>query len=268
MLQWTAENAGTLTTEYGNVSKQSVGTIQRPLLTLSQQGGERFFGEPALDLNDMIAPRSLRASATINILAADKLMQSPRLYATFLLWLLSELFEVAARGRAISTSRSSSSSSTRRICCSTMRPRRCCRRIEQVVRLIRSKGVGVYFITQNPLDVPETVLGQLGNRVQHALRAFTPRDQKAVKVAAETFRPNKAFNAAEVITELGVGEALLSLPRRQGRALAGRALLHRAAAAAASVRRPTRSARRSMTASPLAGKVRARSSIASRPTRC
>ena len=208
LLQWVAENAGTLTTEFGNVSKASVGTIQRQLLTLSQQGGERFFGEPALVLTDM-----MRCDASgrgmINILAADRLMQSPRLYATFLLWLLSELFESLPEVGDLDKPKFVFFFDEAHLLFDDA-PKALLSRIEQVVRLIRSKGVGIYFITQNPLDVPESVLGQLGNRVQHALRAFTPRDQKAVKVAAETFRPNKAFNAAEVITELGVGEALLS----------------------------------------------------------
>ncbi|MCC8431980.1 DUF853 domain-containing protein [Reyranella aquatilis] len=208
LLQWVAENAGTLTTEFGNVSKQSVGTIQRQLLTLSQQGGERFFGEPALDLADMIRCDAT-GRGTINILAADRLMQSPRLYATFLLWLLSELFEALPEVGDLDKPKFVFFFDEAHLLFDDA-PKALLSRIEQVVRLIRSKGVGIYFITQNPLDVPETVLGQLGNRVQHALRAFTPRDQKAVKVAAETFRPNKAFNAAEVITELGVGEALLS----------------------------------------------------------
>ncbi|MBU8873625.1 DUF853 domain-containing protein [Reyranella sp. MMS21-HV4-11] len=214
LLQWVAENAGTLTTEYGNVSKQSVGTIQRQLLTLSQQGGEKFFGEPALDLADMIRCDAA-GRGTINILAADRLMQSPRLYATFLLWLLSELFEALPEVGDLDKPKFVFFFDEAHLLFDDA-PKALLSRIEQVVRLIRSKGVGIYFITQNPLDVPETVLGQLGNRVQHALRAFTPRDQKAVKVAAETFRPNKAFNAAQVITELGVGEALLSFLDAKG----------------------------------------------------
>ncbi len=214
LLQWVAENAGTLTTEFGNVSKQSVGTIQRQLLTLSQQGGEKFFGEPALALTDMMRcdPSGLGA---INILAADRLMQSPRLYATFLLWLLSELFESLPEVGDLDKPKFVFFFDEAHLLFDDA-PKALLSRIEQVVRLIRSKGVGIYFITQNPLDVPESVLGQLGNRVQHALRAFTPRDQKAVKVAAETFRPNKAFNAAQVITELGVGEALLSFLDAKG----------------------------------------------------
>ncbi|WP_425069118.1 helicase HerA-like domain-containing protein [Reyranella sp.] len=214
LLQWVAENAGTLTTEFGNVSKASVGTIQRQLLTLSQQGGEKFFGEPALDLHDMMRCDPAGYGA-INILAADRLMQSPRLYATFLLWLLSELFESLPEVGDLDKPKFVFFFDEAHLLFDDA-PKALLSRIEQVVRLIRSKGVGVYFITQNPLDVPETVLGQLGNRVQHALRAFTPRDQRAVKVAAETFRPNKAFDAAEAITELGVGEALLSFLDAKG----------------------------------------------------
>ncbi|MDO8975769.1 helicase HerA-like domain-containing protein [Reyranella sp.] len=214
LLQWVAENAGSLTTEFGNVSKQSVGTIQRQLLTLSQQGGEGFFGEPALVLTDMIRCDPSGYGA-INILAADRLMQSPRLYATFLLWLLSELFESLPEVGDLDKPKFVFFFDEAHLLFDDA-PKALLSRIEQVVRLIRSKGVGVYFITQNPLDLPETVLGQLGNRVQHALRAFTPRDQKAVKVAAETFRPNKGFNAAQAITELGVGEALLSFLDTKG----------------------------------------------------
>jgi len=214
LLQWVAENAGSLTTEFGNVSKQSVGTIQRQLLTLSQQGGEGFFGEPALVLTDMIRCDPSGYGA-INILAADRLMQSPRLYATFLLWLLSELFESLPEVGDLDKPKFVFFFDEAHLLFDDA-PKALLSRIEQVVRLIRSKGVGVYFITQNPLDLPETVLGQLGNRVQHALRAFTPRDQRAVKVAAETFRPNKAFDAAQAITELSVGEALLSFLDAKG----------------------------------------------------
>src|SRR5262245_44279025 len=214
VLQWTAENAGSLTTRYGNVSKQSIGTIQRALLTLEQQGGERFFGEPALDLKDMIG-RDGSGTGYVNILAADKLMQSPRLYATFLLWLLSELFEVMPEIGDPERPKFVFFFDEAHLLFNDA-PRALLDKIEQVVRLIRSKGVGVYFITQNPLDIPESVLGQLGNRVQHALRAFTPKDQKAVKSAAETFRPNKKFKAAEAILELGVGEALVSFLDAKG----------------------------------------------------
>ena len=196
------------------MSKASVGTIQRQLLMLSQQGGEKFFGEPALDLHDMMRCDPSGYGA-INILAADRLMQSPRLYATFLLWLLSELFESLPEVGDLDKPKFVFFFDEAHLLFDDA-PKALLSRIEQVVRLIRSKGVGVYFITQNPLDVPETVLGQLGNRAQHALRAFTPRDQRAVKVAAETFRPNKAFDAAEAITELGVGEALLSFLDAKG----------------------------------------------------
>ena len=214
VLQWTAENAGSLTTKYGNVTKQSIGTIQRALLTLQQQGGERFFGEPALDLKDMIGLDAAGAGY-VNILAADKLMQSPRLYATFLLWLLSELFEVMPEIGDPDKPKFVFFFDEAHLLFDDA-PKALLDKIEQVVRLIRSKGVGVYFISQNPLDIPESVLGQLSNRVQHALRAFTPKDQKAVKTAAETFRPNKKFNAQAAITELGVGEALVSFLDAKG----------------------------------------------------
>jgi DNA helicase HerA-like ATPase len=214
VLQWTAENAGSLTTKYGNVSKQSIGTIQRSLLTLEQQGGARFFGEPALDLKDMIG-RDASGAGYVNVLAADRLMQSPRLYATFLLWLLSELFQVMPEIGDPERPKFVFFFDEAHLLFDDA-PKALLDKVEQVVRLIRSKGVGVYFITQNPLDVPDSVLGQLSNRVQHALRAFTPRDQKAVRTAAETFRPNKKFNAATAILELGVGEALLSFLDAKG----------------------------------------------------
>jgi uncharacterized protein len=214
VLQWTAENAGSLTTKYGNVSKQTIGTIQRALLTLESQGGARFFGEPALDLKDMIG-RDPSGAGYVNVLAADRLMQSPRLYATFLLWLLSELFEVMPEVGDPERPKFVFFFDEAHLLFDDA-PKALLDKIEQVVRLIRSKGVGIYFISQNPLDIPETVLGQLSNRVQHALRAFTPRDQKAVKTAAETFRPNKKFNAASAIVELGVGEALVSFLDAKG----------------------------------------------------
>ncbi len=214
MLQWVAENAGTLTNEFGNVSKQTVGTIQRQLLMLDQQGGEGFFGEPALDLADMIRVDN-SGLGVINVLAADRLMQNPRLYGTFLLWLLSELFEQLPEVGDLDKPKFVFFFDEAHLLFNDA-PKALLNRVEQVVRLIRSKGVGVYFITQNPLDVPETVLGQLSNRVQHALRAFTPKDQRAVKVAAETFRPNAKFNAATAIVELGVGEALLSFLDAKG----------------------------------------------------
>jgi DNA helicase HerA-like ATPase len=214
VLQWTAENAASLTTKYGNVSKQTIGTIQRALLTLQSQGGERFFGEPALDLKDMIG-RDASGAGYVNILAADRLMQSPRLYATFLLWLLSELFEVMPEIGDPERPKFVFFFDEAHLLFADA-PKALLDKIEQVVRLIRSKGVGIYFISQNPLDIPESVLGQLSNRVQHALRAFTPRDQKAVKSAAETFRANKKFNVVDAIVELGVGEALVSFLDAKG----------------------------------------------------
>jgi len=214
VLQWTAENAGTFTTKYGNVSKQTIGTIQRSLLTLQQQGGERFFGEPALDLKDMIT-RDPSGTGYINVLAADKLMQSPRLYGTFLLWLLSELFQVMPEVGDPDKPKFVFFFDEAHLLFDDA-PKALLDKIEQVVRLIRSKGVGVYFVTQSPLDIPDSVLGQLSNRVQHALRAFTPKDQKAVKTAADTFRPNKKFSASDAIVELGVGEALVSFLDAKG----------------------------------------------------
>ena len=214
MLVHVGERADELTLEYGNVAKPSVGAIQRSLLQLRAQGGDHFFGEPALELEDFLKVDE-SGKGIVNILAADKLMASPRLYSTFLLWLLSELFEQLPEVG------------------DTDKPKLCfffdeahllfddappalTEKVEQVVRLIRSKGVGVYFITQNPIDIPDKVAGQLGNRVQHALRAFTPRDEAAVKSAAETFRPNPAIDVARVITELKVGEALVSLLQPDG----------------------------------------------------
>jgi len=209
MLAYVADNAKALTTAYGNVSATTIGAIQRGLLQLEQQGGDRFFGEPALELADlmMIGPDGAGA---INILAADKLMQSPRLYATFLLWLLSELFENLPEVGDLDKPKLVFFFDEAHLLFNGA-PKALLEKIEQVVRLIRSKGVGIFFVTQNPLDIPDVVLGQLGNRVQHALRAFTPRDQKAVKSAAETFRPNPKLDTAKTIMELGVGEALISL---------------------------------------------------------
>jgi hypothetical protein len=215
MLQFVGENAASLTTRYGNVSKASVGAIQRALLTLEHQGGDRFFGEPALKITDLIR-QDANGHGIVNLLAADRLMQSPRLYATFLLWLLSELFEELPEVGDREKPRFVFFFDEAHLLFDDA-PKALVEKIEQVVRLIRSKGVGVYFVTQNPLDIPDTVLGQLGNRVQHALRAFTPREQKAVKSAAETFRPNPKFETAAVITELGVGEALVSTLDEKGR---------------------------------------------------
>ncbi|MBS1713935.1 MAG: DUF853 family protein [Armatimonadetes bacterium] len=214
MLQHVADHSKELTTAYGNVSSATIGAIQRSLLVLEQQGAEQFFGEPALDLHDLMRVGS-EGRGTINILAADRLMQSPRLYSTFLLWLLSELFEALPEVGDPDQPKLVFFFDEAHLLF-TDAPKALLEKIEQVVRLIRSKGVGVYFITQNPIDVPDTVLAQLGNRVQHALRAFTPRDQKAVRASAETFRPNPAFSTEEIITQLAVGEALVSFLEEKG----------------------------------------------------
>ncbi len=214
MLTHVAEQADALSTRYGNISKATVGAIQRQLLQLESQGGAHFFGEPALDLMDLIATDD-SGRGQVNILAADKLMASPKLYSTFLLWLLSELFEALPEVGDPDKPRLVFFFDEAHLLFDEA-PKALLEKIEQVVRLIRSKGVGVYFITQNPIDVPEDIAGQLGNRVQHALRAFTPRDQKAVKAAAETFRPNPALQVETVITELKVGEALVSLLQADG----------------------------------------------------
>jgi len=214
ILSFVAEHADQLTVQYGNVSKQTVGTIQRQLLVLENQGGDKFFGEPALDLKDfMRTDRDGRGM--VNILVADRLMQSPRLYATFLLWMLSELFEQLPEVGDPPKPKLVFFFDEAHLLFNDA-PKALTDKIEQVVRLIRSKGVGVYFVTQNPIDVPDRVLSQLGNRVQHALRAFTPRDQKSVAAAAETFRPNPKLNTAQVITELGKGEALVSFLEGNG----------------------------------------------------
>ena len=208
MLQHVGDNAATFRTEYGNISAASVGAIQRGLISLEQQGGERFFGEPMLNIHDLLQTDA-QGKGVVNILAADKLMNAPRLYAAFLLWMLSELFEELPEVGDLDKPKLVFFFDEAHLLFAEA-PKELLQKIEQVVRLIRSKGVGVFFITQNPLDIPDTVLGQLGNRVQHALRAYTPRDQKAVKSAAETFRPNPKLDTAQVITELGVGEALVS----------------------------------------------------------
>ncbi|MDO8289933.1 MAG: DUF853 family protein [Parvibaculum sp.] len=208
MLAFVSENAKDLSATYGNVSPQSVGAIQRQLLVMENQSAAHFFGEPALEIADLMrVDRDGRG--IVNILAADKLMDNPRLYATFLLWLLSELFEELPEVGDLEKPRLIFFFDEAHLLFNDA-PKALIESVERVVRLIRSKGVGVYFVTQNPLDVPDTVLAQLGNRVQHALRAFTPRDQKAVRAAAETFRQNPAFNTETVIQELGVGEALVS----------------------------------------------------------
>jgi hypothetical protein len=214
MLQFAGDQADQFKTQYGNISPASIGAIQRGLLALEEQGADKFFGEPALNLQDLMQTDS-KGKGVINILAADKLMQSPKLYATFLLWMLAELFEKLPEvGDPEKPKLVFFFDEAHLLFDDT--PKILVDKIEQVVRLIRSKGVGVYFITQNPLDLPETVLGQLGNRVQHALRAFTPKDQKNVKAAADTFRASPKLNVAKAITELEVGEALISVLDEKG----------------------------------------------------
>ena len=214
MLQHVGDNASNFTTKYGNVSAASVGAIQRGLLQIESQGGDKFFGEPMLNIADFMQTEG--GQGVINILAADQLMAAPRLYATFLLWMLSELFETLPEVGDLDKPKLVFFFDEAHLLFKDA-PAALVERIELVVRLVRSKGVGVYFVTQNPLDIPDTVLGQLGNRVQHALRAFTPRDQKAVKSAAETMRPKEGLDIQAAITELGVGEALVSLLDTKGR---------------------------------------------------
>jgi len=214
MIQFAGDNAEQFKTQYGNLSAASIGAIQRSLLALEGQGAEKFFGEPALNLQDFMQTDA-NGKGVINIITADKLMQSPWLYATFLLWMLAELFENLPEAGDPSKPKLVFFFDEAHLLFDEL-PKVLEEKIEQVVRLIRSKGIGVYFITQNPLDLPETVLGQLGNRVQHALRAFTPRDQKNVKAAAETFRANPKLNVAKAITELEVGEALVSVLDEKG----------------------------------------------------
>ncbi|MCM1959492.1 DUF853 domain-containing protein [Acinetobacter modestus] len=214
MLTYVSENAAELKAEYGNLSPASLGAIQRNLLALGDQGGEQFFGEPSLNILDFIQTDT-QSQGYINILAADKLMNTPKLYATFLLWMMSELFEQLPEVGDMDKPKLVFFFDEAHLLFDNASPA-LQQKIEQVVRLIRSKGVGIYFITQNPLDLPESVLGQLGNRVQHALRAFTPKDQKAVKTAADTFRANPTFKVDQAITELAVGEALISCLDEQG----------------------------------------------------
>ena len=214
-IQYVGDNAKEFTTQYGNISAASIGAIQRGLLGIETQGGDKFFGEPMLDIADLMQTDA-DGRGVINILAADKLYNSPKLYSTFLLWMLAELFEQLPEVGDVDKPKLVFFFDEAHLLFNEA-PKALLEKIEQVVRLIRSKGVGVYFVTQNPLDVPESVLGQLGNRVQHALRAFTPRDQKAVKTAADTMRANPEFDAASVITELGVGEALISFLDEKGR---------------------------------------------------
>jgi uncharacterized protein len=215
MLQFVGDNAKNFTVQYGNISAASIGAIQRSLLEIEQQGGNNFFGESMLDINDLMQTNS-EGRGVINILAADKLMNSPKLYSTFLLWILSELFEHLPEIGDPEKPKLVFFFDEAHLLFNEA-PKPLLEKIEQVVRLIRSKGVGIYFVTQNPLDVPESVLGQLGNRVQHALRAFTPRDQKAVRSAAQTMRANPGFDTEKAITELSVGEALVSLLDEKGR---------------------------------------------------
>jgi len=213
LLQFVGDNAAEFKTRYGNVSPASIGAIQRGLLQIEQQGGEKFFGEPMLNIEDLM--QTADGKGVVNILAADKLMNSPRVYGSFLLWLLSELFENLPEVGDRDKPKLVFFFDEAHLLFNEAPPA-LLEKVEQVVRLIRSKGVGVYFVTQNPLDIPEKVLAQLGNRVQHALRAFTPRDQKAVKSVAETMRPNPKLNAEKAILELGVGEALISLLDEKG----------------------------------------------------
>ena len=214
MLVHTAENAKELTAQYGNVSKASIGAIQRQLLSLDSQGGAQFFGEPALEIDDFLSVDA-NGRGIIHVLAADRLMRSPKLYATFLLWLLAELFETLPEVGDPDKPKLVFFFDEAHLLFDDA-PKALEEKIEQVVRLIRSKGVGVYFVTQNPIDIPEDVAGQLGNRIQHALRAFTKRDQRAIRAAAETFRINPELDVEQAITELKVGEALVSVLDEDG----------------------------------------------------
>ncbi len=215
MSQWVGDNGSEFTTEYGNISAASIGAIQRALMQIEGQGGNTFFGEPMLNIADFMQTDT-QGRGIVNVLAADRLLNSPRLYATFLLWLLSELFEQLPEVGDLDLPKMVFFFDEAHLLF-TDAPKVLIERIELVVRLVRSKGVGVFFVTQNPLDIPDSVLAQLGNRVQHALRAFTPRDQKAVKAAADTMRPNPALDINAAITELAVGEALISFLDEKGR---------------------------------------------------
>lgn len=214
MCEYAGNNREQFTTQYGNISAASIGAIQRELLALEEQGADNFFGEPAIDINDFMQTDS-NGLGMLNILAADKLMLAPRTYTAMLLYLMSELFEQLPEAGDLDKPKLVFFFDEAHLLFNDA-PKVLLEKIEQVVRLIRSKGVGIYFITQNPIDIPDTILGQLGNKVQHALRAFTPRDQKAVKTAAETFRPNPKLNVEEVITQLAVGEALVSFLDEKG----------------------------------------------------
>jgi uncharacterized protein len=215
MLQYVGDNAKQFTTEYGNISAASVGSIQRGLMVLDSQGADQFFGEPMLNIDDLMQTDA-QGRGIINVLTADRLLNAPRLYGSFLLWLLSDLFEHLPEVGDRDKPKLVFFFDEAHLLFNEA-PRALLEKVEQVVRLIRSKGVGIYFVTQNPLDIPDTVLGQLGNRVQHALRAFTPRDQKAVQAAAQTMRANPEFDTVQVISELGVGEALVSFLDEKGR---------------------------------------------------
>jgi DNA helicase HerA-like ATPase len=250
MLQFAGENAAQFTTGYGNISAASIGAIQRGLLALESQGAERFFGEPMLDIADLMQTSDGRG--VVNILAADKLMNSPKLYGTFLLWMLAELFEHLPEVGDPEKPKLVFFFDEAHLLFDEA-PKALLDKIEQVVRLIRSRGVGVYFVTQNPLDIPESVLGQLGNRVQHALRAFTPRDQKAVKAAASTLRANPKLDVERAITELAVGEALVSFLDEKGRpSVVERALVVPPASRIGPI--PDAERRTLIASSPLAGK--------------
>jgi DNA helicase HerA-like ATPase len=214
MLQYVGDNASQFQTQYGNVSTASIGAIQRNLLAIEEQGGDRFFGEPALNLDDLLQTNA-NGHGVVNILAAERLMLSARIYSTFLLWLLSELFEQLPEVGDAEQPKLAFFFDEAHLLFSDA-PKALLEKIEQVVRLIRSKGVGVFFVSQSPTDIPEVVRGQLGNRIQHALRAFTPRDQQAVRVAAQTFRINPNLDVEKAITELGVGEALVSMLDENG----------------------------------------------------
>ena len=207
MIQYIGDHRAEFTTTYGNISPASIGSIQRSLLRLESEGGDKFFGEPSLEITDFI--QTDRGKGVINILAADKLMNSPRVYTTFLLWLLDDLYETLPEVGDLEKPKLVFFFDEAHLLFNDM-PKSLLEKVEQIVRLIRSKGVGIYFCTQNPADIPPSILGQLGNRVQHALRAYTPNDQKAVKVAANTFRANPAFKTEEAITQLNTGEALVS----------------------------------------------------------
>lgn len=214
MLQYVGDNRAQFTTQYGNISTQSIGAIQRNLARLEAEGGNLFFGEPELNIVDLMKT-DFRGKGIINILAADKLMNAPRVYTTFLLWLLSDLFENMPEVGDLEKPKFVFFFDEAHLLFNDM-PKVLQEKVEQIVRLIRSKGIGIYFITQNPADIPETILGQLGNRIQHALRAYTPNDRKAVKTAADTFRPNPKFDTETAITELGTGEALVSFLDEKG----------------------------------------------------